>query len=82
MAKFLYKHCQMLASNIDALMELWSAYLALQDPKDMCPLDLLPFTQHRDMYSTINAIPIGGVPWQIISLLYDGSIPNNPPPHG
>ena len=76
-AKFLYKRCQMLASNIDSLMELWAAYSALQYPENMSSLDLSPFFDHKDIYGTINAIPIGGVPWQSISLSYDGPIPEN-----
>jgi len=77
-AEFLYKRCQMSGSNIDILMELWAAYSALRDPEDVSSLDLSPFSQHGDMYSTIDAIPIGGVPWQSISLSYDGPIHENP----
>ena len=43
----------------------------------MSSLDLSPFFDHKDIYGTINAIPIGGVPWQSISLSYDGPIPKN-----
>ena len=43
----------------------------------MSSLDLLPFFDHKDIYGTINAIPIDGVPWQSISLSYDGPIPKN-----
>lgn len=60
-------------------MELWAAYSALRDPEDLSPLDLSPFSTHRDMYATIDAIPIGGVPWQSITLSFDGPIPEHPP---
>jgi len=78
-AEFLYKRCQMSGSNIDILMELWASYSALRDFEDASSLDLSPFSAHRDMYSTIDAIQIGGVPWQSIALSYDGPIPENPP---
>ena len=79
MAEFLYKRCQMSGSNIDTLMELWAAFSALRDPEDVSPLDRSPFSTHRDLYSTIDAIQIGGVPWQSITLSYDGPIPESPP---
>ena len=77
MAEFLYKRCQMSGSNINILMELWAAYSALQDPEIS---NLSPFSDYKDMYSTIDAIPIGGVPWQSITLSFEGPIPNNPSP--
>ena len=83
LAEFLYKRCQMSGSNIDTLMELWAAYSALRDSdsEDVSSFSLLPFSDHKDMYSKIDAIPIGGVPWQSISLSLasDGPIPENPP---
>jgi hypothetical protein len=78
-AEFLYKRCKMSGSNIDILMELWAAYSSLRDPEDISSLNLSPFSKHRDMYRTIDAIPIGSVPWQSISLSFDGPIPENPP---
>ena len=83
-ADFLYKRCQMSGSNIDILMELWAAYSALRDPssqlEDM-PLNLnrSPFSEHKNMYSTIDAIPIGSVAWQSITLSFEGPIPEIPP---
>ena len=82
-AEFLYKRCQMSGSNIDTLMELWAAYSAIRDPQDISesPSNISPFSDHSDLYRTIDAIPIGGVPWQSITLSYDGPVPNseNPP---
>jgi hypothetical protein len=69
----------MSGANINTLMELWEAYSAVRDPQDTSPLNRSPFADHRDMYSTIDAIPIGGVPWQSITLSYDGPMPENPP---
>ena len=65
--------------NIDILMELWVAYSALQDPEDASSLDLSPISQHGDMYSKIDAIQIGSVPWQSITLSYNGPLPEIPP---
>ena len=47
--------------------------------EDTSSLNLSPFSEHGDMYRTIDAIPIGGVPWQSITLSFDGPIPENPP---
>jgi hypothetical protein len=83
MAEFLYKRCQMSGLNIDTLMELWAAYSATQNPQNISESspNLAPFSDHRDLYRTIDSIPIGGVPWQSINLSYDGPIPDpeNPP---
>jgi hypothetical protein len=82
-AEFLYKRCQMSGANIDILMELWAAYSAVRDPEDISESssNLSPFSEHRDLYRTIDSIPIGGVPWQSITLSFDGPIPDteNPP---
>jgi hypothetical protein len=69
----------MSGSNINTLMELWAAYSALRDPLDTSSLNLSPFSEYRDMYHTIDSIPIGGVPWQSATLSFDGPIPENPP---
>ena len=85
-AEFLYKRCQMSGSNIDILMELLAAHSALWDHlQDMSEssgssLNPSPFSDHRDMYSKIDAIQIGGVPWQSITLSFDGPIPNSEDP--
>ena len=34
-----------------------------------------PFFNHEDVYETIDAIPIGGVPWQSFTFTYDGPKP-------
>lgn len=69
----------MSGSNIDTLMELWTAYSALRDPEDTSSLKSSPFSEHRDMYRMIDAIPIGSVPWQSITLSFEGPKPANPP---
>lgn len=72
-AEFAYKKCKMSAGNFDILTELWAASLA---PHNAAP----PFTSHSDLCKTIDATPIGGVPWRSITLSYNGTKPDNAPP--
>jgi hypothetical protein len=59
----------MSAGNIDYLLQLWAAG------------GESPFVNHNDVYSTIDAIPMGGVPWQDFSVSYNGPRPEtNAPP--
>jgi hypothetical protein len=67
-AEFLFKRAKMSAANIDILCTLWAASL---DELGVDP----PFTGHCDLYSTIDAIPVGGVPWQSATFNYDGPRP-------
>jgi hypothetical protein len=67
-AEFLFKRVKMSAANIDILCTLWAATL---DEFGAEP----PFTGHHDLYSTIDAIPVGGVPWQSATFTYDGLRP-------
>ena len=54
----------MSAVNVDILCTLWAALL---DEFGAVP----PFSGHCDLYSTIDAIPVGGVPWQSVTFTYD-----------
>lgn len=67
-AEFLYKRCKMSASNMDTLLRLWAATLAQHG-------DTSPFSDHKDVYSTIDATPIGGVHWQSLTFSYNGARP-------
>ena len=62
----------MSAGNTDILLELWAATLACHD-------DSPPFSDYQNLYDTIDATPIGGVPWQSATLSYDGPHPDQPP---
>lgn len=62
-ADFLYTRNQMSAGHIDFLSLLWAASLAKHD-------DSPPFGGHRPLYETIDAIPLGDVPWDSITLNY------------
>jgi hypothetical protein len=59
--------------NIDTLLDLWAASLIKHE-------DHPPFRDHNDLYATIDATPLGDVPWQSFSLTYDGEIPDNGAP--
>ncbi|KAG1737731.1 hypothetical protein EDB19DRAFT_1895740 [Suillus lakei] len=61
--KFLYKKVQMSAGDIDKLMHLWGLGLVRHG-------DAPPFADHWDLYSTIDATPIGDVAWQSFSMKY------------
>ena len=62
----------MSAADIDFLCQLWAATLAEYD-------DSPPYANHRDLYETIDATPIGGVPWQSVTFQYDGPQPDDAP---
>ncbi|KAG1787529.1 uncharacterized protein HD556DRAFT_1434418 [Suillus plorans] len=64
-AEFLFCKDQMSASHIDTLLDLWAATLAKHD-------DHLPFANHRDLYQTIDSIPLGDVPWQNFAVKFCG----------
>lgn len=63
-AKFLYSKVQMSAGDIDKLMQLWGTTLAKHN-------DAPPFSDHCDLYSTINNTPVGDVPWKCFSMRYN-----------
>ena len=58
----------MSASDINFVTGLWAASLAAHG-------DEPPFKNSKDMYDTIDAIPLGNIPWQSVTLNYNG-----PPP--
>jgi len=62
----------MSAGNFDILSQLWAASLA---PYDDAP----PFSNHLDLCKTIDATPIGDIPWQSITLSYNGPQPDDAP---
>ncbi|KAG2148684.1 uncharacterized protein EDB93DRAFT_1240462 [Suillus bovinus] len=52
------------AKQIDTLLDLWAASLIKHN-------DAPPFTGHRDLYDTIDATPLGDVPWKIFSMSHN-----------
>jgi Plavaka transposase len=73
LTEFLYCRQQMSASNIDTLLDLWAANLFQHD-------DHPPYTNHNHLYETIDATPLGDVPWQSFIMKYNGNLPEGPLP--
>ena len=67
-AEFLFTENQMSGKHIDKLLNIWAATLVTHgdDP---------PFTNHEELYATIDATPVGDVPWGSFSVRYDGELP-------
>jgi hypothetical protein len=64
----MYSKNQMSADDIDKILHLWGVTLAVHN-------DNPPFADHRDLYKTIDATPLGDVTWQSFSLQYNGDKP-------
>ncbi|KAJ7759410.1 hypothetical protein DFH07DRAFT_772220 [Mycena maculata] len=56
----------MAGKHVDRLSQLLTALYQGTDP---------PFADHKDLYSTIDAIQQGDVPWQSFSVTYTGPLP-------
>jgi hypothetical protein len=72
-AEFLFTCNQMSARQIDTLLDLWAATLIKHN-------DAPPFANHRDMYATIDATPLGDTPWKSFTLCYNGAKPEQDVP--
>ena len=69
-AEFLFKQAQMSAGDIDDLLTLWAAEAVVSGGEP-------PFVNHAHLYKTIDAIPVGGAPWQRFTMTYNGPQPEN-----
>jgi hypothetical protein len=69
-ADFLYRRNQMSAGNINSLLALWAASLAIHN-------DEPPFSNVAQMYDTIDSTPLGDIPWESFSLQYNGIQPED-----
>jgi hypothetical protein len=58
----------MSAGDINSILNLWAASLAIHN-------DTPPFSTAADMYDTIDATPLGDIPWKSFTLLYNGAEP-------
>ncbi|KAJ6631644.1 hypothetical protein B0H10DRAFT_2159848 [Mycena sp. CBHHK59/15] len=67
-AEFLYRDEEMAGQRINHLSQLLAALY-----KDMDP----PSADHKDLYSTIDVIQQGDVPWQSFSVTYTGPLPES-----
>ena len=72
-ADFLYRRNQMSAGDIDFIFKLWAASLAAHH-------DSPPFSNHTEMYNTIDSTPLGDLPWKSFSLEYNGDVPEGDVP--
>jgi hypothetical protein len=69
-ADFLFRRNQMSAGDINFLLSLWAASLAVHG-------DEPPFSKATDMYNTIDSTPLGDLAWESFSLQYNRTRPVN-----
>jgi hypothetical protein len=60
-ADLLYRHAELSASNINALLELWA-----QSFEDFDAPQCAPFENHEVLYATIDSSALGDIPWQCL----------------
>ncbi|KAJ6617696.1 hypothetical protein B0H10DRAFT_1948192 [Mycena sp. CBHHK59/15] len=65
-AEFLYTQQEMLTKGVDRLAQLLTALYQGTDP---------PFADHKDLYTTIDSIQQGDIPWESFSVKYTGPVP-------
>ncbi|KAI6105120.1 hypothetical protein EV401DRAFT_2060651 [Pisolithus croceorrhizus] len=71
-AEFIFREAEMSASKIDKLCHLWGHSSSGGQP---------PFTDHKELYKTIDATEVGDVRWNSFKLKYNGERPaDNIPP--
>ncbi|KAG2124069.1 hypothetical protein BD769DRAFT_1628798 [Suillus cothurnatus] len=75
LADYIFTRNQTPAAQIDHLLNLWAASL-IQAGADTSQV---LFTDHRDVYRTIDNTPLGDVKWQSFSVKYTGDIPDEGP---
>ncbi|KAF8815131.1 hypothetical protein BYT27DRAFT_7080784, partial [Phlegmacium glaucopus] len=74
LADFLFTRTQMSAGNIDILMNLWASQ------QESCNEEVdPPYAHARDLYSTIDSIPLGDTPWEGFRVTYDGDVAESSP---
>jgi len=67
-ADFLFHWNQMSTRDINIMLGLWAASLAVHG-------DELPFSNATDMYNTIDSTPLGDLAWESFSLQYNRTQP-------
>lgn len=72
-ADLFFRRIQLSASQIDTILHLWSVTL-VGSPSTS------PFQNHKEMYKTIDQIPLGDIPWSSITLQYNGEKPTDDVP--
>jgi hypothetical protein len=71
--EFLFAKEQMSGPNINTLLKLWAAMLAVHD-------GVPPFASHKAMYEKINSTNLGNAQWETFSIKYGGVQPNHDVP--
>ncbi|KAH9987278.1 hypothetical protein BJV74DRAFT_878340 [Russula compacta] len=70
LADFLYTCNQMPAQKIDTLLDIWA--------KSLCDAGGQPlYSSYKDLYGTIDAIPLSNIKWQSFAMNYKGMPDNN-----
>jgi hypothetical protein len=72
MAEFLFTRNQMPAAQIKTLLDLWSAR-SFKLGRD----EGAPFEDAKELYDTIDSIPLGDVAWESFSMKYNGKRPQH-----
>jgi Plavaka transposase len=67
-ADFLFRRNQMSAGDINFILGLWAASLAVHN-------DEPPFSNATDLYNAIDSTPLGDLAWESFSLQYNGTQP-------
>lgn len=70
LADFLFRESQMSAPKVNRLLDIWAASMVAHGGTP-------PFTNCDEMYRTIDATPLGDVPWQSFHLNYNGEKPDD-----
>ncbi len=73
MAELAFVRAEMSHKQMDDLFSLWAASF-LPPVTSRQP----PFSNHRDLLSTIDAIDVGGAPWESYKIRYNGELPPDP----
>jgi Plavaka transposase len=71
-ADFLYRQEEMSAGNINILFDLWALSMSKHE-------EFGPFSSYEQMYSAIDNIKHGDVPWKCFSTSYAGELGPNAP---
>ncbi|KAG1766034.1 hypothetical protein EV702DRAFT_1182386 [Suillus placidus] len=70
LANYLFMRNQTPTHSIDQLLNIWAASLVQAGSK------FTLFSDHRDLYKTIDNTPLSDVKWQSFSVKYTGAIPD------
>jgi hypothetical protein len=75
LADYIFTKNQTTAAQIDHLLDLWAASLIWAGADSSQVL----FTDHCDVYRTIDNTPLGDIKWRLFLVKYTGGIPDEGP---